>query len=117
MDAPRGVHQRAAAEAGIDLEVRLEPAVDLAPLPAAPLAAGGTDRAERRARAARIEARQGQDEVPRTQRGRIAERCHGRSEERRVGKECRCRWSPEHEKKKNINNTRWRVCCQMRGAG
>src|SRR5690554_728729 len=23
-----------------------------------------------------------------------------RSEERRVGKECRCRWSPEHEKKK-----------------
>src|SRR5438034_3896570 len=24
-----------------------------------------------------------------------------RSEERRVGKECRCRWWPEHEKKKN----------------
>src|SRR5437016_13139220 len=23
-----------------------------------------------------------------------------RSEERRVGKECRCRWGPEHEKKK-----------------
>src|SRR5438477_12473434 len=23
-----------------------------------------------------------------------------RSEERRVGKECRCRWSPEHKKKK-----------------
>src|SRR5688572_33492602 len=30
---------------------------------------------------------------------------HGRSEERRVGKECRCRWSPYHEKK-NINS-RW----------
>src|SRR5690554_8150054 len=25
---------------------------------------------------------------------------HGRSEERRVGKECRSRWSPYHEKKK-----------------
>src|SRR5206468_5993919 len=25
---------------------------------------------------------------------------HQRSEERRVGKECRCRWSPWHEKKK-----------------
>src|SRR5215204_7170843 len=25
----------------------------------------------------------------------------GRSEERRVGKECRSRWSPYHEKKKN----------------
>src|SRR5687767_15673164 len=25
-----------------------------------------------------------------------------RSEERRVGKECRCRWSPEHEEKKEI---------------
>src|SRR5690349_21952894 len=27
-------------------------------------------------------------------------KCHGRSEERRVGKECRCRWWPEQEKKK-----------------
>src|SRR5688572_30877901 len=26
---------------------------------------------------------------------------HDRSEERRVGKECRSRWSPQHEKKKN----------------
>src|SRR5689334_7927615 len=25
-----------------------------------------------------------------------------RSEERRVGKECRCRWSPYHEKKKEV---------------
>src|SRR5689334_5629162 len=34
----------------------------------------------------------------------IAQACGGtfsRSEERRVGKECRSRWSPEHEKKKN----------------
>ena len=28
-----------------------------------------------------------------------------RSEERRVGKECRYRWSPYHEKKKKNNNT------------
>src|SRR5438552_19210074 len=28
-----------------------------------------------------------------------------RSEERRVGKECRSRWSPEPEKKKNKRNT------------
>src|SRR5690348_18386514 len=27
-------------------------------------------------------------------------RVHARSEERRVGKECRSRWSPDHEKKK-----------------
>src|SRR5690606_42035242 len=27
-----------------------------------------------------------------------------RSEERRVGKECRSRWSPEHEKKRERNN-------------
>src|SRR5438093_13611097 len=27
----------------------------------------------------------------------------GRSEERRVGKECRSRWSPYHYKKKNLN--------------
>src|SRR5207237_10174913 len=25
---------------------------------------------------------------------------HGRSEERRVGKECKSRWAPDHEKKK-----------------
>ena len=28
-----------------------------------------------------------------------------RSEERRVGKECRSRWSPDHEKKKKKYNT------------
>src|SRR5256885_17042482 len=31
-----------------------------------------------------------------------ARRRRGRSEERRVGKECRSRWSPDHLKKKNI---------------
>src|SRR5688572_32023503 len=30
----------------------------------------------------------------------------GRSEERRVGKECRSRWSPDHEKKKREANER-----------
>src|SRR5437588_6746149 len=29
----------------------------------------------------------------------------GRSEERRVGKECRSRWSPYHEKKKTKNKS------------
>src|SRR6266498_4812729 len=29
------------------------------------------------------------------------DKSHGRSEERRVGKECRSRWSPYHSKKKN----------------
>src|ERR1035441_8717892 len=30
----------------------------------------------------------------------------GRSEERRVGKECRSRWSPSHLKKKTVRKTR-----------
>src|SRR5437762_10323623 len=30
-----------------------------------------------------------------------------RSEERRVGKECRSRWSKNHEKKKRINERKW----------
>src|SRR5947208_15219811 len=30
----------------------------------------------------------------------------GRSEERRVGKECRSRWAPYHEKKKKIRRNR-----------
>src|SRR5690554_8100248 len=32
--------------------------------------------------------------------GTVREAAAGRSEERRVGKECRSRWSPEHEEKK-----------------
>src|SRR5438093_12912110 len=30
-----------------------------------------------------------------------------RSEERRVGKECRCRWAPYHEKKNDRAKTAW----------
>src|SRR5687768_18406800 len=33
-------------------------------------------------------------------------RCSTRSEERRVGKECRSRWSPYHEKKKEVKQSR-----------
>src|SRR5437867_13417678 len=33
-------------------------------------------------------------------------RCRKRSEERRVGKECRCRWWAEHEKKKKNKKER-----------
>src|SRR3546814_11326274 len=40
---------------------------------------------------------------------RVDHRAGGRSEERRVGKECvstcRFRWSPDHSKKKKINKT------------
>src|SRR5207248_6317414 len=37
---------------------------------------------------------------PISQRGRRSPGRVARSEERRVGKECRCRWGAEHEKKK-----------------
>src|SRR5436853_6194343 len=42
-----------------------------------------------------------------------------RSEERRVGKECRSRWSPYHSKKKDKNrsNIRNRRQCIVRGYG
>src|SRR5690349_21981739 len=32
-----------------------------------------------------------------------------RSEERRVGKECRCRGSPDHQEKKELMTRRWRT--------
>src|SRR5438874_9023754 len=35
---------------------------------------------------------------------------HGRSEERRVGKECRSRWSPYHKKKKETNANAHKMC-------
>src|SRR5205814_3409493 len=38
MDLPRRVDQRAAAETGVDREVRLQPAIDLAAFPGAPFA-------------------------------------------------------------------------------
>src|SRR6476660_10295667 len=45
-----------------------------------------------------------------------------RSEERRVGKECRSRWSPYHQKKKQRvagaeNETRWAHCAEQRLQG
>src|SRR5947209_18024670 len=39
-------------------------------------------------------------EVPQVDSGRSAAHPQNRSEERRVGKECRFRWSPSHLKKK-----------------
>src|SRR5438445_13488701 len=39
-----------------------------------------------------------------------AERFVARSEERRVGKECRSRWSPDHEKKKESRGVELRRC-------
>src|SRR5438034_7733578 len=39
----------------------------------------------------------------RTRSWRSGPRAPCRSEERRVGKECRSRWSPYHEKKKKVN--------------
>src|SRR5699024_12713689 len=41
----------------------------------------------------------------------------GRSEERRVGKECRSRWSPHHEKKKQSADRRWARTKQCAAAG
>src|SRR5438046_9658386 len=43
-----------------------------------------------------------QDDLPHIPRGVSSHRGH-RSEERRVGKECRSRWSPDHKKKKIEN--------------
>src|SRR5688572_31802347 len=40
------------------------------------------------------------DERPHLRRGQARMTLNARSEERRVGKECRSRWSPYHEKKK-----------------
>src|SRR5438477_11650905 len=35
--------------------------------------------------------------------------CKRRSEERRVGKECRSRWSADHQKRKQERRGRWRI--------
>src|SRR6266849_7979416 len=40
--------------------------------------------------------------------------CWPRSEERRVGKECRSRWSPYHEKKKGRQNGKEDMCISGR---
>src|SRR5436309_15811422 len=47
----------------------------------------------------------------------VVERVEHRSEERRVGKECRCRWSPNYRKKKRGANKarsveRFKECCK-----
>src|SRR5258708_36077037 len=41
----------------------------------------------------------------------------GRSEERRVGKECRSRWSPYHEKKKETTQARRQCQLQSESSG
>src|SRR5436189_6141346 len=41
-------------------------------------------------------------------RNRLLVICKNRSEERRVGKECRCRWLPDHLKKKGESLTAYR---------
>src|SRR5690348_18384674 len=46
------------------------------------------------------------DELLREVREQLQRRREQRSEERRVGKECRSRWAPDHEKKKENRATR-----------
>src|SRR5439155_10780219 len=73
MNLPRRVDQRAAAETGVDREVRLQPAVDLAAFPGAPFAAGRADGTECGARAILVETTECQNEVAGTEHFRIAE--------------------------------------------
>src|SRR5207249_1866176 len=73
VNLPRGVGQRAAAETGVDREVRLQPAIDLAAFPGAPFAAGRADGTECGARATLVETPQGEHEIAGTEHGRIAE--------------------------------------------
>src|ERR1051326_6973830 len=49
-----------------------------------------------------VEGRVGKVAVQRVQEDDVVVRVEVRSEERRVGKECRSRWSPYHLKKKSI---------------
>src|SRR5437868_10340470 len=44
------------------------------------------------------------ERIPSAEDGALGAVVHVRSEERRVGKECRSRWAPEHQKKKNERN-------------
>ena len=70
-----GGDQRSAAQTGIDGEVGLDPEIDLAAFPAAPLAAGGADRAERGAGPGVAGAAEGEHQMSGAERGGIAERC------------------------------------------
>src|SRR5213079_3232048 len=73
MNLPRRVDQRAAAETGVDREVRLQPAIDLAAFPGAPFAAGRADRTECGARAILVETPQREHEIAGTEHCRIAQ--------------------------------------------
>src|SRR5688572_32809809 len=57
-------------------------------------------RGRSRSRSARRSSRRGPERRGRDRHRRPPARATERSEERRVGKECRSRWSPYHEKKK-----------------
>src|SRR5207247_9573857 len=75
----RGVrgNEGPAPQAGVDGEVGLDPEVDFAPLPGAPLAARGADRAEGGSRAAVPGAAEGENQMPGAERRRVAEGCGG----------------------------------------
>src|SRR5438477_597835 len=72
MNLPARVDQRSAAETGVDREVRLQPAIDLAAFPGAPLAAGRADGTECGARATLVETPQREHEIAGTEHRRIA---------------------------------------------
>src|SRR5439155_24939720 len=73
MNLSARVDQRAAAETGVDREVRLQPAIDLAAFPGAPFAAGRADRTECGTRATLVETPQCEHEIAGTEHRRIAE--------------------------------------------
>src|SRR5207247_1609659 len=73
MDLSARVDQRTAAETGVDREVRLQPAIDLAAFPGAPFAAGRADGTECGARATLVETPQCENEIAGTEHCRIAE--------------------------------------------
>src|SRR5206468_9501862 len=71
MNLSARVDQRAAAETGVDREVRLQPAIDLAAFPGAPFAAGRADGTECGAGATLVETRQCEHEIAGTEHCRI----------------------------------------------
>src|SRR5258705_8734909 len=73
MNLPRRVDQRSAAEPGVNREVRLQPAIDLAAFPCAPFAAGRADGTESGARATLVETPQCEHEIAGTEHRGIAE--------------------------------------------
>ena len=73
MNLSARVDERAATETGIDREVRLQPAIDLAAFPGAPFAAGRADGTECGARATLVETPLCEHEIAGTKHRRIAE--------------------------------------------